>query len=228
MSERDVLDQTEPSGGAPQAACASRPSRVCCPLQGRWGVLLWALLIGAIVFIQWPMLKGVYHRATRAEAPASAVAWRTGFPAALAESAKTGKPVLLDFTASWCPTCQVMKHDIWPDGRVAAAVNGGYVPVLVDVDDPQNAEVGRRYGLRGIPLVLIVDAQGWVLKQGAYMSAGGMLDFLKPSARPTRTGPPLAASGRHPVAAPMRDRRAVAGDLARGNLDLDQTLPARS
>jgi thiol:disulfide interchange protein len=170
----------EPSS-SPDAAAKACKSGVC-PFQGRWGVLLWALVIGAVVVMQWPMLKGMYYRATSAEAPASAVAWRAGFDAALAESAKTGKPVLPDFTASWCPPCRVMKHDVWPDDRVAAAVNGGYVPVLVDVDDPQNAEVARRYGVRGIPYILVVDAEGRVLKQGAFMTASGMLDFLGPGA----------------------------------------------
>jgi protein disulfide-isomerase len=160
------------------AACASR---TCCPLQGRWGLLLWALLIGAIVYMQWPMLKGWYYKASAAEAPASAVTWRTGFDAALAESARTGKPVLVDFTASWCPPCKVMKHEVWPDAQVARAANEQYVPLLVDVDDPQNAEVAQRYGIRGIPTVLVLDAEGKVLRTGAYMSKGDMLDFLKPN-----------------------------------------------
>jgi protein disulfide-isomerase len=142
---------------------------------------LWALVLGAVVYMQWPMLKGAYYKATNAQAPASAVAWRSDYAGALAESAQSGKPVLLDFTASWCPPCKVMKHDVWPDADVATAANGGYVPVLVDVDDPKNAEVAQRYGVRGIPSILIVDAKGRVLKQGAFMSKGEMLDFLKSS-----------------------------------------------
>ena len=171
-NRNEHVAETRPVG----AACASS---ACCPLQGRWGLLLWALLIGAIVYMQWPMLKGWYYKASAAEAPASAVKWRTGFDAALAESAKTGKPVLLDFTASWCPPCQVMKHEVWPNARVASAVNEGYVPVLVDVDDPKNAEVAQRYGVRSIPTLVVVDAEGKVLRQGAFMSADDMLDFLK-------------------------------------------------
>ena len=150
--------------------------------QSRWGLLLWAFLLGAIVYMQWPMLKGAYYKATDREAPASAVAWRRGFEAALAESARTGKPVLVDFTASWCPPCKVMKHEVWPDAEVAKAANDGYVPLLVDVDDPQNAELAQRYAVRGIPTVLVLDGEGKVLRTGAYMSKGDMLDFLlKPS-----------------------------------------------
>lgn len=178
MSEPEVRTPSPSSPGPTVRACRSG----ACPLQSRWGLLLWALVLGAIVYMQWPMLKGWYYKATGTEAPASAVAWRTGgFDAALAESAKTGKPVLVDFTASWCPPCKVMKHEVWPDAQVARAANEGYVPVLVDVDDPQNAEVARRYGIRGIPTVLVLDAEGKVLRTGSYMSKGDMLDFLKPS-----------------------------------------------
>ena len=179
MSDREAPGGVPYSAGRAPDACASR---ACCPLQSRWGLLLWAALIGGILYIQWPMLKGTYYKATGAQAPASAVAWRGGFDEALAESARTGKPVLVDFTASWCPPCKVMKHEVWPDGRVATAVNDGYVPLLVDVDDPKNAEVARRYGVRGIPTILVLDGKGNVLRSGSFMTAGDLLDFLNRSA----------------------------------------------
>jgi thioredoxin 1 len=72
-----------------------------------------------------------------------------------------------------------MKHEVWPNARVASAVNAGYVPLLVDVDDPKNAQVAQRYGVRSIPTLVVVDAEGKVLRQGAFMSAHEMLDFLK-------------------------------------------------
>jgi hypothetical protein len=70
---------------------------------------------------------------------------------------------------------------VWPDAAVASAANDGYVPLLVDVDDPRNAEVARRYGVRGVPSVLVLDGDGKVLRSGSYMSKGDMLDFLKAS-----------------------------------------------
>ena len=178
MKERAVEAQPSSSPEPTSKSCRSG----ACPLTSRWGLLLWALVIGGIVYMQWPMLKGTFYKATNAQAPASAVTWRTGgFDAALAESARSGKPVLVDFTASWCPPCKVMKHEVWPDAAVASAANEGYVHLLVDVDDPQNAEVAQRYGVRGIPTVLVLDASGKVLRSGSYMSKGDMLDFLKSS-----------------------------------------------
>lgn len=161
----------EDTGGA----CASGS---CCPLQTRWGRLVWVLLIGFLVYVQWPALKGLYYKATGVAAKTPAVAWRNDYQAALSEAARSRKPVLIDFSASWCPPCQVMRHEVWTDRRVGQVVNAGYVPLLVDVDDPKNAEVTRRYGVQGIPTILVVDARGRVLRQGAFMSRSELLVFL--------------------------------------------------
>jgi thiol:disulfide interchange protein len=179
MNEREPQEVSPRPNDGPPKTCTSA---FACPLQGRRGLLLWALVIGAIGFMQWPMLKGMYYKTTNAQAPASDIAWRTGFDAAMAESKQTGKPLLVDFTASWCPPCKVMKHEVWPDAEVAKAANERYVPLLVDVDDPANAEVSQRYGIRNIPTILVLDGKGQIVREGSFMSVGGMLDFLNDSA----------------------------------------------
>ena len=165
---------------APQfkAANASRCATGACPLTSRGGLLLWLALIGAVVFVQWPMVKGLFYRTRGTEAPASAIAWRSDYEAARAEAAQSGKPLLVDFSASWCPPCITMKHDVWPDPQVSKAVTEGYVPVLIDVDEPKNAEVAGRYAVRGIPAVFVVGADGQVLRQAAFMSRSQALKFL--------------------------------------------------
>jgi thiol:disulfide interchange protein len=160
----------------------SRLSRLQFPLL-RWlkdpSVLLPALIVGFVLFMQWPMLKGMGYRVLGIAASDDTIPWRTHFAAALAESGKSGKPVLLDFSASWCPPCQVMKHDVWPDPAVEKAVTSGYIPVFMDADSPATREVALRYQVDTIPRIIVVDAAGSVLKDGAYMGRGSMLDFLK-------------------------------------------------
>jgi thiol:disulfide interchange protein len=166
---------TSPEVTQNSSGCASG----ACPLTRHRGLLLWVLLISFIAYMQWPMLKGMYYKASGAEAPASAVTWQTDFDAALDESARSGKPLLVDFTASWCPPCKVMKHEVWPDGRVAEVANEKYVPVLIDVDEAKNAAVAGRYGVRSIPTILVLDGKGEVLRTGGFMSVDDMLSFLK-------------------------------------------------
>lgn len=151
---------------------------------GRWSArhdrrLLWTGLVVIMVAVQWPMLKGLYYRAAGAP-PQTSIQWRTDLPSALLEAERTGKAVLVDFTADWCPPCIVMKHDVWPDDGVEEAVAQSYVPVLIDVDNDSTAV--ERYGVGGIPTVLVLDAAGQVVRRGGFLTASGMAQFL---ARPT-------------------------------------------
>lgn len=160
------------------AAKASRCAAGACPLTSRGGLVLWLVLIGAVVFVQWPMAKGLYYRTRGTEAPAGAIAWSSDYETARGEAAKTGKPLLVVFSASWCPPCITMKHDVWPDPPVGKAVADGYVPVLIDVDHPKNAEVASRFAVRGIPAVFVVGPDGRVLRQAAFMSSTQAVKFL--------------------------------------------------
>ena len=148
-----------------------------CPLtSGRWSFVLWAMLLGGLVYLQWPFLKGLYYSNTTA--PTSSIEWRTDFDSALVEAEQTKKAVLLDFTASWCPPCRVMKHEVWPDDAVASAVTDNYIPVLLDVDDPKNAAVAARYSVDSIPTILVVDAEGDVLQRTGFISKAEIVEFL--------------------------------------------------
>lgn len=142
----------------------------------RYERLLWAGLIAAVVMIQWPMLKGLYYRTADAPPEPSRIEWRTDLDAALEESRRTGRPVLADFSADWCPPCIAMKHDVWPDDAVEQAVIDGYVPLVIDVD--RDVDASGRYGVRAIPTILVLDGDGRVIRRATFLSASGMREFL--------------------------------------------------
>jgi thiol:disulfide interchange protein len=129
-----------------------------------------------LLVVRWPVLKGYYYKLADVPAPPTAIAWRTNLDEALAEARRDGKRVVVDFTADWCPPCIAMKHDVWPDAEVARVVASGYVPVLIDTD--RDGATTERYEVRGIPTVLILDETGAVLRNGAPLTASGMVDFL--------------------------------------------------
>jgi thiol:disulfide interchange protein len=137
----------------------------------------WIGAVAVVLWVQWPMLKGVYYQRAGIPAPSTDIVWRTDLDAALVEARLAGKDVLVDFSADWCPPCIAMKHDVWPDAAVRSALTESYVPVLIDVD--RNDVVPDRYGVRGIPTVLILDSAGQVRKEATFLTASRMAAFLR-------------------------------------------------
>ena len=116
--------------------------------------------------------------------PKEKVPWRIDFAAAQSEAKKTGKPMLLDFSAKWCEPCQEMRRTTWSSEKVARALVG-YVPVQIDVD--AHPDLAQQFNVEGFPHLTLLDANGNQIKS----TEGGLgpddfLDWLgsKPSAAP--------------------------------------------
>lgn len=142
----------------------------------RYETPLWIVAMLVLLVYRLPVIKGYYYKVTGAVAPASTIRWRSGLDAALAEARREGRHVVVDFTADWCPPCIAMKHDVWPDARVARAVETGFVPVLIDTD--RDGATSARFQIESIPTVVVLDADGRTLARGAPLTAGAMLGFL--------------------------------------------------
>lgn len=98
-----------------------------------------------------------------ASAPASAddeVLHHSGdAEAAFARAASSGKRVLLDFSAVWCPPCQVLMAEILHDPEEAALLDRFEV-VELDADDPSSFALKSRYQVGGYPTVVVAEADG--------------------------------------------------------------------
>lgn len=139
--------------------------------------ILWIAVLAIVATVQWPMLKGLYYRTAGSTAPAGRIEWRTDLEAALAEARRTNRPILVDFYAGWCPPCITMKHDVWPDRRVARVVTAGYIPLMIDVD--RDEQTAARYEVSAIPTILVLDPGGRVVRSAGYLPVSGLLRFLQ-------------------------------------------------
>ena len=128
-----------------------------------------------------PVVLGDYE--SSADAPAD-------LATALAAAAKDGKPVLVDFGATWCPDCVVLGK-LGAKPQVAPILAGFHV-VSVDVGRfDRNLGVADRLRLNlrtsGIPALVVLDATGKVrttTNDGSFsnartMSPGDFAAFLK-------------------------------------------------
>ncbi len=75
-----------------------------------------------------------------------------------------------------------MKRQVWADQEVTALVNDQFIPVALDVDDPENADLMERYNIVGPPVIIVTDIEGNALRwQVGGMSKADFLELLNPS-----------------------------------------------
>lgn len=66
-----------------------------------------------------------------------------------AEVLKSDKPVLVDFTATWCGPCKALAPVM---DKLADDAAGRYKVVAVDIDE--SPSIATKYGIRGVPTVM--------------------------------------------------------------------------
>jgi len=66
------------------------------------------------------------------------------------EVLKSTEPVLVDFTATWCGPCKALSPIV---EKIAEESVGKYKVGKLDIDDAPG--ITQRYGIRGVPTVLI-------------------------------------------------------------------------
>ena len=86
-------------------------------------------------------------------------------------------PVMLYITAPWCEPCHLMEESTLADPDVVAAINDGYIPILLDAD--KRPDVDSRYNNGGWPTTAFLNSDGDVLESHNFVTSELMMVALR-------------------------------------------------
>lgn len=84
------------------------------------------------------------------------------------------KPVLVDFTASWCGPCKMMTPIL---KEVKQEVGESAKIVKIDVD--QNPATANHFQVQGVPTLILFKNGKPVWRQSGVVSKKGLVDVIK-------------------------------------------------
>ncbi len=83
----------------------------------------------------------------------------------IAEAQQTGRPIMIDFWATWCAYCRKLDKVVWVEPAVAAE-SMRFITIKVDATDSDDADmtaVKEMFKVPGLPTVAFIDSTGRIL-----------------------------------------------------------------
>jgi thioredoxin 1 len=92
-----------------------------------------------------------------------------------AEVLKAGRPVLVEFGAAWCPPCRQLEPIL---SEIASEWKGKLTVVALDIDS--NVDTTMRYGVMGVPALLLFQDGRPVEQWNGFQSKRKIVERLTP------------------------------------------------
>ncbi|RME02536.1 MAG: DUF255 domain-containing protein [Planctomycetota bacterium] len=114
--------------------------------------------------------------------------WLTSIEKAQEIAKKEGKDILVDFTGSdWCGWCIRLKKEVFSTPKFKSEAPKKFVLVVLDFpmrkkiskeQKAYNRKMAKKFGIRGYPTIILLDAQGRPFGRTGYRP-GGPVSYLK-------------------------------------------------
>jgi thiol:disulfide interchange protein DsbD len=105
------------------------------------------------------------------------IAWKPSFQSALDEAKKTGKPIMVDFHATWCGPCHLLDKNTYSNPAVIRE-SKKWVSVKVDVD--AQPKVAEQYKVTAMPTIAFLKPAGSTAARfEGYVEPAEMLKSMK-------------------------------------------------
>jgi thioredoxin-related protein len=108
----------------------------------------------------------------------SMAAWQSNWEKAVDESQEKKKPIMVLFTADWCPACNQFKDKVLSRNDITEKLKENFVLAKMDLtkqNGPSSA-VAQEFGVRVIPTLVIVGTDG---TRSDYLTGSVTAEYLE-------------------------------------------------
>jgi len=104
----------------------------------------------------------------KTQAKPDSIQWIYNLDEGMSKAKNEHKTLMVEFMASWCPSCKEMEKKTFSDSSIKAKVSA-FVPVRIDIDQQREVAekynaLAQKYGGIGIPNILFLAANGTKIK----------------------------------------------------------------
>jgi uncharacterized protein len=129
----------------------------------------------------------------------SSIDWIAFEPSLFARSRAENRPLFLYFHGQWCTWCRDFQEQSLEHPEIAARIQRDFLPVLIDLD--RRRDLFTRYGGRGLPFVVLLDAHGDVqVRFTGHVGPGDLDRILREQRRQVSVTGRETGPSDHPIA----------------------------